>query len=523
MKVNFKQMVTLACVVCLSTAVAACSSDKGSTTTASTAPAASASATASTKPAAPEKITMFVSNNAQQIPSGKSMDLATVKYLAQKTNTDLDITFLPHENYADQLKLKFASGDIPNVHMVWGIETSDIVTNGLALDLKPLIDKYGPNLKKNIPQSAWDAVTINGKILAIPQPAAGNAPSERVIYVRKDWMDKLGIKEPKTSAEFLDMLRAFRDKDPNGNGKKDEIPFSSREKFEWADNVFGMYGVNLDSNSLYNGEVMPGYVNPNMKKALGMLNTMYKEKLIDTEFLTNTRAIWDQKIKSDLVGSWDHVVLGIWDSWQKDLTKLLPDKKPNVIGIATPRGEGYTGQLGRVEKPVLKTFIVHKDTKNPEAVVKMFDWLVSDEGQLFSELGIEGQSYTKEGGTIKYLADKDTDLKWRSAVFQMHGFNEQAQKLLINNDEAYNKLLQTIDTSRKEGIANPTAGMPPIDTLTKNADLQYRGSFQEAAAKIILGEKPVDYFDEYVANWKKQGGDKAIKELTDWYNANRKK
>lgn len=522
MKVNMKQMVTLVCMVCLAGATVACSSDKGSTT-ATTQTSVTPAASQSTTPAAPEKISIFVSNNAQQIPAGKSMELATVKYLAQKTNTDLNITFLPHENYMDQLKLKFASGDIPNVHMVWGIETSDLVINGLAMDLKPLIDKYGPNLKKNIPQSAWDAVTLNGKILAIPQLAQGNAPAERVIYVRKDWMDKLGIKEPKTSAEFLDMLRAFRDKDPNGNGKKDEIPFASREKFEWADNIFGMYGVNLDSNSLYNNEVMPGYVNPNMKKALGMLNTMYKEKLIDTEFLTNTRAIWDQKIKSDLVGSWNHVVFGAWDPWQKELSKLLPDKKPNVLGIPTPRGEGYDGKLGRVEKPVLKTFVVHKDTKNPEAVVKMFDWLVSEEGQLFTELGIEGQSFTKEGTTLKYNADKDPDLKWRSAVFQMHGFHEQAQKVLINNDEAYNKLIQTIETSRKEGIPNPTAGMPPSETLTKNADLGYKGSFQEVAAKIILGEKPLDYFDEYVANWKKQGGDKAIKELTDWYNANRKK
>ncbi|MGG1553443.1 extracellular solute-binding protein [Paenibacillus ferrarius] len=520
MKVLLKKAITLSCVVCLTGALAACGSDKSTSST----PAASApEASQSTTPAAPAKISMFVSNNAQQIPGGKSMDLATVKYLAQKTNTDLDITFLPHENYMDQLKLKFASGDIPNVHMVWGIETSDLVINGMAMDLKPYIDKYGPNLKKNIPQSAWDAVTLNGKILAIPQPAQGNAPSERVIYVRKDWMDKLGIQTPKTTAEFLDMLRAFRDKDPNGNGKKDEIPFSSREKFEWADNIFGMYGVNLDSNTLYNNEVMPGFVSPNMKKALGTLKTMYAEKLIDAEFLTNTRAIWDQKIKSDLVGSWDHVVFGIWDPWQKELSKLLPDKKPNVVAIPTPKGEGYDGQVGRVEKPVLKTFVVSKDTKNPEAIVKMFDWLVSDEGQMFTELGIEGQSYTKEGSTIKYNADKDADVKWRSAVFQMHGFNEAAQKVLINNDEAYNKLLDTIATSRKEGITNPTAGMPPSETLTKNADLGYKGSFQEAAAKIILGERPLDYFDEYVASWKKQGGDKAIKELTDWYNANRKK
>ncbi|MGO4541401.1 extracellular solute-binding protein [Paenibacillus sp. 2TAB19] len=501
-------------------------SNNGNNTGASASPNSSPAANATDAPsqsADPAKISIFVSNHARQIPPGKSMELPTVKYLAEKTNTNLDITFLPHENYMEQLRLKFASGDLPDVHMVWGIENSELVTNDLAIDLKPYLEKYGQNLLKNTPQSAWDAVTLNGKILAIPQVAQGNAPAERVIFVRKDWMDKLGLQAPKTSDEFLDMLRAFRDKDPNGNGKQDEIPFSSREKFEWADNIFGMYGVNLDSNTLINGEVMPGFVTPNMKQALGMLRTMYEEKLIDAEFLTNTRAVWDQKIKSDLVGSWNHVVFGVWEPWQKELNTLLADKNPNVVAIPTPHGVGYDGEVGRVEKSVLKTFVVNKDAKNPEAIVSMFDWLISEEGQLFSDLGIEGQTFTKEGTELKYVGDKeDADLLWRQDIFTMHGFNEEAQKVKINNEEAFNKLIETIGISRNEGITNPTAGMPPSEALTKNAELSYKGGlFQEAAAKIIIGEKPLDYFDEFVASWKKQGGDAAIKEMTDWYNANR--
>ncbi|MHA6482536.1 extracellular solute-binding protein [Paenibacillus sp. strain BS8-2] len=513
--------IALLCGAAMLASLTACAAD-GNKSPKTSAPAATNAPVQSEKPAEPTKISLFVSNNAQQIPAGKSMDLPTIKYAADKTNTNLDITFLPHENYMEQLRLNFASGDIPDVHMVWGIENSDIVTNGLAIDLKPYIDEFGPNLKKHISQSAWDAVTLDGKILAIPQMAQGNAPAERVIYVRKDWMDKLNLQAPTTSDEFLDMLRAFRDNDPNGNGKKDEIPFSSREKFEWADNVFGMYGVNLDANILSGDQIMPGFVHPNMKNALGVLRTMYAEKLIDTELLTNTRTIWDQKIKSDLVGSWNHVVFGVWDPWQKELTNLLPEKQPNVVAIPTPRGIGYEGPLGRVEKSVLKTFVVHKDAKDPAAIVRFFDWLISDEGQLFTELGIEGETFTKSGDAITYNAEKDVDLRWRTAVFMLHGFHEQAQKVLINNEESYNKLIETIETSKKEGLPNLTAGMPPSETLTKNADLSYKGSFQEAAAKIILGEKPLDYFDEYVESWKAQGGNDVIKELTDWYNANRK-
>ncbi|WP_201008656.1 extracellular solute-binding protein [Paenibacillus glycanilyticus] len=525
MKIVYRKSFAIACIAALAVATTACGGNNKETpsSSASNTPSASASANTGEKTAAPAKISLFVSNNAEQIPPGKSMDLPTVKYLANKTNTDLDITFLPHENYMEQLRLKFASGEIPDVHMVWGIENSELVTNDLALDLKPYLEKYGQNLLKNIPQSAWDAVTLNGKILAIPQVAQGNAPAERVIYVRKDWMDKLNLQVPKTSDEFLDMLRAFRDKDPNGNGKKDEIPFSSREKFEWMDNILGMYGVNLDSNTISDGQVMPGFVSPNMKQALGLLSTMYKENLIDKEFLTNTRAAWDQKIKSDLVGSWDHVVFGVWDSWQKELTTLLPGKNPDVVAIPTPHGVGYDGEVGRVEKPVLKTFVVSNKAKNPEAIVQMFDWLITDEGQLFADLGIEGETYTKEGSELKYNADADKDVKWRQAVFTLHGFNDAAQKVKINNDAAYTKLIQTIETSRNEGITNPTAGMAPSEAITKNAELSYQGSlFQEAAAKIVLGEKPLDYFDEFVTSWKKQGGDQAIKEMTDWYNANRK-
>ena len=54
--------------------------------------------------------------------------------------------------------------------------------------------------------------------------------------VRKDWLDKLGIPMPETIDDWYAMLQAFRDKDPNGNGKKDDVPFTTM-----------LYGSPLDS------------------------------------------------------------------------------------------------------------------------------------------------------------------------------------------------------------------------------------------------------------------------------------
>jgi putative aldouronate transport system substrate-binding protein len=243
----------------------------------------------------PVKIRVFETDNNYTVPTDVKND-PTFRYLMEKTNTDLDWVFLPHGDYANQLRIKFSSGDIPDVVQDWGINL-DLLSNDMILPLNDLIDQYGSNLKKNIPQFVWDGVTIDGKIMAIPEGPSGNTPSGRIIFVRKDWMDKAGVKEiPQTPEQFLDMLRAFRDNDLNGNGKKDEIPFAARENFTWMENVFGMFGVNPYTYAEHNGEVLPGYVHPNFKNALAFVKTMVDENLIDSEFLTMKRNVWEQKI-----------------------------------------------------------------------------------------------------------------------------------------------------------------------------------------------------------------------------------
>src|SRR5690606_27502124 len=145
------------------------------------------------------------------------------------------------------------------------------------------------------------SVTFKGEILAIPQPS--DTISGQVLYIRKDWLDKLGLEIPTTSNELLDVMRAFRDSDMNGNGKADEIAFTMRENLAWADPLFGMWGVvPAWLERYYNDELILTNIHPNMLKALDFLHTMYDEKLLDSEFLSNSRSIQEQKIKAGLVG-----------------------------------------------------------------------------------------------------------------------------------------------------------------------------------------------------------------------------
>src|SRR5690606_24162453 len=74
------------------------------------------------------------------------------QYMSEKAGVSLDIIFLPHAQYLEQLQLKFAGGDFPDMYQTWSGPTPDLISSGKVLPLNELIDRYGPNLKKHIPE-----------------------------------------------------------------------------------------------------------------------------------------------------------------------------------------------------------------------------------------------------------------------------------------------------------------------------------------------------------------------------------
>ncbi|QGQ98420.1 extracellular solute-binding protein [Paenibacillus psychroresistens] len=525
---SIKNWLGLAIVISMVT-LSACSSNSGTKVSpdvsSAASSAASATPTSSEVPTAPVKFSFLTTDSNQPIPGGNPMDDSTIKYLAEKTNTIVDITFLPHGQADNLMKVKFASGELPDVLSGYGVN-GELFINNQLIPLDDYIEKYGQNLKKVIPKAAWDEVSRNGKIYAIPESALGDSPVNRMFYVRKDWMDKVGIKEmPKTPDEFYNMLIAFRDKDPNGNNKKDEIPLSARENFTWLDNVLGMFGTSVFGAALENGEIVPRNTSKQMRDALSFVKKLMDEKLLDSEFMTNKRNTWEQKIQNDQVGVWSHAPNLAWD-WQDKLNKALPGKGAIVGPLLTPKAAGVE-YAGFGAGPINKAFSITKKAKDPAAIVKFFDWLVTQEGQEFVNFGVPGITYTKEGDKINYNKQKDTDDKsilWRSLTFNLAGWNPSLQKVVFG-DEAVAKMEEFYTIGKQEGLPNLMVGAPTFKSnLPEIGEFGTAGTmFVETAAKIVLGDKPIEYYDEYVKNWRTRGGNDLVKQATDWYNANGKK
>lgn len=509
-----KLWVTVLVLLLLATA---CSSEGGSTPD-STAGSATPGASQTAEPEARPTVRLFFSDHNSPLPTTPLNETEVVKFLAEQMNIDLDVVAIAHSGYREQLNLRMAGGDVPDVYQAWSLSDEVAVSSGRVMPLNDLLQEHGQNLLAVIPQSSWDAVTFNGEIMAIPTPP--NAAAERVLFIRMDWLDELGLEIPETSDELLDVFRAFRDGDPNGNQIQDEIPFSMRENLSWGENIFGMFGINPDSETLHDGEIIPGIVHPNMKQALEFLRTLYSENLLDIEFLTNSSAIWTQKIQADLVGSWVHNT-SLGTVWNGRLDESLPDKNTEVRAIPTPLGVGYEGPVGRVERPVGKTYLIMDSAQHPDAIVRMFDWLSTEEGGIFATFGLEGVTYTREGDQYIYDRDADEGLNflWRGSAFRVT--NSPLFERANRGEEGYQALVQEVELANNEGIPNVVASMPMPQAYLDNPELRNTGSlWLEAATLIILGDQPLDYFDQFVNEWYREGGAEAIAEMTEWYHAN---
>ena len=250
--------------------------------------------------------------------------------------------------YQEQLNLRIAAGEMPDMFTpVNGME-ADLIASGALLDLTDLLPEYAPNLWNAVPQEIWDAMRANdpsgeGRIYTIPNVInyGRNCP-----MIRKDWLDNLGLSMPATQEEFVEVLRAFKNDDPNGNGIADEIPTGGRAEARWMNQLFGMYGLAMWEGypqwDIYDGELTYAGVTQNMRDALEWIAALYAEGLLDPETLLNDKAAWDGKINSDKVGIWEHIPQECYNTAEtiKDATGTEPEIAI-LPAISAPGYEGF--------------------------------------------------------------------------------------------------------------------------------------------------------------------------------------
>jgi len=469
----------------------------------------------------PVTLKIVVNNSNRTFPDGlEPNNNPYINYVKEHTGLEFDFNFPPSDTYQDTLNIIMASGDLPDLIHTYDATWVVKYINQKALQpLNEYIDQYGPDLKKLIPEEAWANVTVNGNIYAIP--SVTEVKGNELMYVRKDWLDKLELDPPTTLEEYENVMRAFVEQDPDGNNKKDTIGLIIQEKLYRTAPFFGAYGISIGTASKYwnewylqEGQIVNSVTLPETKQTLELLNKWYGDGLIDSEFALNKQANMDEKIANGAVGLFS---AAWYETRGPILTNMNNDPNAQWIPIEYPigpDGKRGTGGLGSVQS----YSVVPVTSNNAAEVIKFLNFVVS-EGYQNLKMGFEGEIWEMKDGVVVTNFEEHNKHLYRSTLHQMADVNTlEVRMMRLESLGVEFGLNDNVRRIEEAAIYSDFLAMPTPAMGKHGASLSKL--IEETFTKMIMGTIPLDDFEKFVAEWKAQGGDEITAEVNEWYTNN---
>jgi putative aldouronate transport system substrate-binding protein len=316
-------------------------------------------------------------------------DWAVWKEIQKQTNTVItNVAPAANTDSWEAYNLTIASGNMPDL-MTYERGVLDwTASEGAFVPLSDNMDAM-PNFKKALadhPRAEEFLVNADGKIYTTAKFYVQGGVPDYGWMLRQDWLDKLKLKSPRTYAEFLDVARAIRDRDPNGNGKADEIPIFGEESLH---QIMEMMGASR-GDTTKNGLPFWGPTDTAFRDAVKALAGLYAEKLIDPEVFTRKNPR-DPLLQQNLGG----IFFGVVPAMPRvestvpglDLTYILPPEyKGKRLNFRPP---SIVGGIGTA---------VTAAAKDRDKLLSFLDWFYTEKGGLLMNWGIEGTHYTVVNG-----------------------------------------------------------------------------------------------------------------------------
>lgn len=463
-------------------------------------------------------------------------EIAAYKEFEKKTGIHIEFIHVSTSASLDAFNLMIASGNLPDlIETTWTVlpgGPAKYLKDKNIIPLNDLVNQYAPNLKKALDENSdWNkmARTDDGILYSFPLIRGDEyLLTSAGPVMRKDWLDKLNLPEPVTFDDWHTILKAFKENDPNGNGKADEIPFTlnyvglSNYSFTVCHLFAGAYGITANDYYQEDGVVKYGPIQPGYKEVLKLFNSWYKEGLIDSDYAATDGNLFAAKVTGDLLGSFSAAVGGGIGGYMD----MMAEKNPefNLIGVKLPvLKAGDTAAIGNYSNPISGGGVaITSANKHLEESAKWLDYKYSPEGSMIANFGIEGESYTMVDGYPRYT----------EAVLKNPNGYPLAQSLARNclagfssggyiQDKRYMEQYAVRDTQKQalEKWTQPANKivLPPI-TLTPDESSNYAVIYNdintyvnEMFDKFVMGAEPIDNFEKYVQTIKSMKIDDAVR------------
>lgn len=497
---------------------------------------------AGTFPVTQEKVTLRVFVNQREVEDFDT-NLFT-KWYEEQTNVHVEWIIAPSNEANEKLNLLLSSGDLPDIILLDLTPAQQRLygEQGILIPINDLIEKNGVQTKKvfeAFPEIKDRVTAPDGRIYGLPEVnQCYHCSMSQKMWIYKPWLDKLGLKMPTTTEEFEQVLKAFKEKDPNGNGMADEAPLATAVGL-WNGNLdlflVNSFTLNPDTHLVLNdGKIEVTYNKPEYREGLRYLHNLYAQGLIAPESLTQNADQLKLQGSGELpiIGTHSSALSGYVADWgtERNLgyVTVPPLKGPKGVQV-TPYVSVYGG--GK--------FFITKAAKNPEVAFKWGDALYIPEVVLRGYYGVFGENW-------RWAEPGEKGIDGRPAIFatiddgpKNAGWS-QASHTYRPNDFRFGEKRRS-DTDLEPWLYEQTKVMepfkqdpkftvPPLFFTTDQAQEIAQLStgldqyVSEMLARFITGDADLDAgWDTYVQTLEQQGLPKFLAIYQEAYDTKYKK
>lgn len=476
------------------------------------------------------------------LPQGDTYeDNAYTRYLRKMLNIQNDNVYMESEDrYNEFVNIIVKDQTLPDVMVVSDRETlKELVENDLVEDLTDVYEKCtSPRIREMYDSyggEVLEAGKFGGKLMAMPETVIDHGPT--LLWLRKDWMDQLGLKEPETLKEAFDIIEAFvknrmgteEGEEPVGLACDTGLVGTTSSSYS-VDAVFDSFDANPQRWIREDGEIVYGSLTEETKNALSCLNDLYERGILDRNFaLRASNNIRDLVIEGKcgaFFGLWWTPNNPLMDAIEQDRTA---DWEPYYLQEPSDQ-EVYASLRNN------KYVVVRKGYEHPEIVMKILSVLFD-----YTRYEAEDAQEVNE-----YFA-LNVDPTARPLVINVDYYEATYQVtediMAVLDGKKQKKDLTAIESSYYEACKNYLSGKaytaedwaayksrisavgllvdgdytpavhPYLDDTDGVVPQSLKQLEKDAFIRIIMGEEDISYFDTFVQQWYQQGGRELTRQI----------
>lgn len=454
-------------------------------------------------------------------------DKLIVKEIEKRTGIKLELLGYSAATYNDKLKVVLASGELPD--LISGLsltEANKLGAQGALVPINTYADQL-PNFKKlYMEENNWVMKSFTDEknnLYSWPIHGLNRDVNHGFLY-RKDIFDKLGIQEWTTTEQFYQALKKLKEAYPKS------YPFASKTKeVMFSDLAYG-WGIGGTGTTTYPGvydekskQWKLATIQPEYKEMLDFLKKLYKEGLLDPEFLTDTPASWTAKMTSNDQAFVTFDWIGRLDLFYNQVKEQNP-----AYNLRYGNPVGPTGNIRTLPK-IEPIGVQVANNKNKEAALKLLDYLSSPSGALLETVGIEGSTFKWDAkGKPEYMELKDVPLVDIKVLGDRYGLwlanmyvRVDPRSVYFNFTEKEQEAQDKINKSKKYEPSDPVLKWTAEET-TFISDIKpsLDKAANEFSAKYVLTDS---FGDKEWQDWVKSAEKLGAAKLVEVYNAAQKR